>query len=326
LPPCRADEAEVTEKPEHGVDMADTAGGPKGPRQAHILTVDVEEYFHGPSLEDRIQPGEWESLPARIQRGVDPILELLDRHGATATFFVVGWIARAHPRVVEMIVEAGHEVGSHGHLHRSPMGSRSGEIRQELEDSRKAIEDACGQAVRGYRAPGTPLERPPGWIYPLLAEAGYRYSSSARVSPWDPSVAEGCAPWRLVRTKAGSVIEIPNPSIPGLHGELALMGGSGLRLLPPRLFDRLLEWIEAGNGSTTFLIRSWELDPGIPRLATTPFSRFARFRNLESTRERVDRLLARRSFQSVAEGFAFDRVEEDVPELEGRGDSLQATG
>lgn len=57
-----------------------------------------------------------------IDDGPDPedtprILELLARHGARATFFVIGENAVAHPELIRAIAEAGHEVAHHTHTH-----------------------------------------------------------------------------------------------------------------------------------------------------------------------------------------------------------------
>lgn len=45
------------------------------------------------------------------------ILDLLDRHRARATFFVVGERAARHPHLITAIVQRGHEIGHHTHTH-----------------------------------------------------------------------------------------------------------------------------------------------------------------------------------------------------------------
>lgn len=57
-----------------------------------------------------------------IDDGPDPddtpqILDLLARHGARATFFVVGQAAALHPELIRAIIAAGHEVAHHTHTH-----------------------------------------------------------------------------------------------------------------------------------------------------------------------------------------------------------------
>ena len=61
--------------------------------------------------------------------GPDPIatprvLEVLDRAGVRATFFLLGEAADAHPELVRRIVAAGHEVASHGYRHRHALFQR----------------------------------------------------------------------------------------------------------------------------------------------------------------------------------------------------------
>lgn len=45
------------------------------------------------------------------------LLDLLARHDARASFFVVGQCAEAHPAIVERIVQEGHRLGNHSWSH-----------------------------------------------------------------------------------------------------------------------------------------------------------------------------------------------------------------
>lgn len=49
--------------------------------------------------------------------GVGAILQVLERQGARATFFLTGREAGHHPELVKAIVQAGHEVGNHSYTH-----------------------------------------------------------------------------------------------------------------------------------------------------------------------------------------------------------------
>jgi peptidoglycan-N-acetylglucosamine deacetylase len=83
-------------------------------------------------------------LPARPRRiaisfddGPTPattprLLEILRRFGATATFFLVGSRAEAHPELVRAIVEAGHAAYAHGYSHRRLDGLTEAEVLDEL--------------------------------------------------------------------------------------------------------------------------------------------------------------------------------------------------
>ena len=82
------------------------------------------------------------------------VLDLLEAHGARATFFCVAQAARAHPGLVREIVRRGHRVENHSLRHRAtfPLHSVRG-YRQELVAAQEIIADLTGQAPRFFRAP-----------------------------------------------------------------------------------------------------------------------------------------------------------------------------
>src|SRR5438045_9194817 len=104
--------------------------------------VDVEEWFHicGVPTLDRDR---WAGLPSRVVDNTRDLLDLLDRCGVRATFFVLGWIAERHPALVETIAAAGHEIGSHGHLHR-----------RVYELTPQAFDDDLGRSAAALEAAG----------------------------------------------------------------------------------------------------------------------------------------------------------------------------
>jgi peptidoglycan/xylan/chitin deacetylase (PgdA/CDA1 family) len=48
---------------------------------------------------------------------MEKIFKFLTTHNLSATFFVVGWIAKIFPEVVKKIDKLGFEIGSHTHMH-----------------------------------------------------------------------------------------------------------------------------------------------------------------------------------------------------------------
>src|SRR5436309_12927328 len=106
------------------------------PIPPNILTVDLEEWFH---IDDRvIAPGEWDRLPSRVERTTRATLSLLEQCGARATFFALGWVAARHQALIREIRERGHEVATHGYMHRS-IAEMSDE--QFMTDQRPACHD-----------------------------------------------------------------------------------------------------------------------------------------------------------------------------------------
>jgi peptidoglycan-N-acetylglucosamine deacetylase len=106
--------------------------------------------------------------------GVPRILGLLEDLDVPATFFVPGWTAERYPETVERILAAGHEVGHHGHGHRSPLRMDETEERRDLEAGFEALE-RFGIRPQGYRAPSW---EPSPRTFDLLAEYGFEYDSS----------------------------------------------------------------------------------------------------------------------------------------------------
>lgn len=61
--------------------------------------------------------GSWTPFYEGLVHGTPVILDILARHGITATFFFTGDSARKHPAVVRSVLASGHEVGAHTLFH-----------------------------------------------------------------------------------------------------------------------------------------------------------------------------------------------------------------
>ena len=111
----------------------------------------------------------WTRLPAHaaarreiaitIDDGPDPavtpaVLDLLDAHGAKATFFCIGAEARAHPALCREIVRRGHSVQNHSDRHSrrfSLLGPKA--MAREIAAAQASLADITGEAPRFFRAP-----------------------------------------------------------------------------------------------------------------------------------------------------------------------------
>jgi peptidoglycan-N-acetylglucosamine deacetylase len=81
------------------------------------------------------------------------LLDLLGRHQARATFFLIGKYVRLRPEIARAIRDAGHLIGNHTCSHPNLIFASAARLRQELEDCRKALEDAIGQPAPLFRPP-----------------------------------------------------------------------------------------------------------------------------------------------------------------------------
>jgi peptidoglycan-N-acetylglucosamine deacetylase len=107
--------------------------------------------------------------------GVPRILDLLKRYNILSTFFVPGHTADSFPKVVQSIIDEGHEIGHHGYGHEDPSEQTVDEERESLDRGFEALVKSTGSCPRGYRSPS--------WDYSestlsLLVEYGFTYDSS----------------------------------------------------------------------------------------------------------------------------------------------------
>src|SRR5262245_33643490 len=116
----------------------------------NILTVDVEEWFHVCGVGGLLAPDRWDALPSRVVETTDRLLDLIDRTGARATFFVLGWVAERHPRLVEHLAQSGHDIQSHGHTHTRVYELTPASFEEDLTRGVAALA-ACGvRHVAGF--------------------------------------------------------------------------------------------------------------------------------------------------------------------------------
>src|SRR5262245_63163609 len=88
--------------------------------------------------------------------GVPRILELLDRHGVGATFFVPGHTVESFPHETEAILERGHEIAHHSYAHVDPSGQTRDEETADMERALDVLE-GIGVKPLGFRSPSADL-------------------------------------------------------------------------------------------------------------------------------------------------------------------------
>jgi polysaccharide deacetylase family protein (PEP-CTERM system associated) len=269
-------------------------------RIRHHFTVDVEEYFQVSALAPYVPRSTWESIPSRIDRGMHTLLDLLARRSVHGTFFVLGWVAKHHPRIVREIVAGGHEIASHGWGHERVPTLSPGEFRESVRDSKAVLEDLAAAPVLGYRAPSFSILRGGEWALDILIDEGYRYDSSLVPSTrGDYGYVGGKPdPYRLVRT-AGTLEELP-PTTLRIANRLQPMGGGAYFRIFPWLVGAALRSCERRGVPGTFYIHPWELDPDQPVHRVALKTRIRHYWGLSKTAERIQNLLEEFEFQPIA--------------------------
>ena len=84
----------------------------------------------------------------------EPILDALKKHGAKATFFVVGHFLESAPEVAKRIVAEGHTLGNHTYHHPDMSKiSDKASFRKEMEDVASLCREVTGQDLAMYYRP-----------------------------------------------------------------------------------------------------------------------------------------------------------------------------
>lgn len=238
-----------------------------------------------------------------MEYGTNIILELLAEHHLRATFFVLGCVATMHPGLVRKIVQAGHEVASHGSWHRMVTQQTRKEFQTDVRESKILLEDISGKEVNLFRAPSWSISAETLWALEVLEEEGYIGDSSvqpfatplsgikgAPVVPYHPVI--GGRPLRLVEFPP-TVLELGNVRVP-------FSGGFYLRAMPRVFFNLAMRLVNRKQAGMVY-VHPWELDSKQPRLKVSPLIQLSHYLNINSTEKKIERLLRQFDFVTLGD-------------------------
>jgi len=270
----------------------------------NALSFDVEEYFHVEAFKTVVQTREWPTLESRVVRSTERLLDVLDRHRVSATFFVLGWVADRHPRLVREIRARGHEVGCHSYAHRVIFSMTRPEFRNDVRQAKEAIENAIGGAIIGYRAPTYSVVRQTMWALDILAEEGFRYDSSIFPIHHDrygiPDAPRG--PYRTTLSNGRDLVEFPISTLRVGSQNLPFSGGGYFRLLPYAVVRTALRRLNRRDQLPGIVyLHPWEVDVEQPRFPVRRLTRFRHYVNLDKTLPKLESLLRDFAFMPVSD-------------------------
>ena len=277
-----------------------------------LLTIDVEDWFQVENFKDYIPYSSWSSLEQRVLSNTIELLDIFDNSPAKvkATFFMLGWVAERHPSLVSEISKRGHEVASHGYNHKLCYQQSSDELFNDLDKSKKLLEDITGLEVPGYRAPSFSITDE---ALSIVQKVGYHYDSS--YNSYDGNGRYGAITLPHVEKEhrpiykiSPSFYEIPLSNLQ-VNGKIIPWGGGGyFRLLPSSLHRLGVNHILKGTGCYTFYLHPWEIDPKQPRVKNAKATfRFRHYINLSSTKRKLTQFLASNSDLSFVSCSEFIR-------------------
>jgi polysaccharide deacetylase family protein (PEP-CTERM system associated) len=272
----------------------------------NAFTVDVEDYFQVSAYEGAVPRDGWGAVPSRIDAGLDALLNLLEARSVRGTFFILGWVARRHPRIVRTIAERGHEIGCHSDEHRLVYSQTPEEFRADTRRALDTIQQAAGRACTLYRAPTFSVTRESLWALPILAEEGVRLDSSVYPVVHDRYGIPGAPrfPYRPL-PDVPDFVEFPPSTFRWLGMTLPCAGGGYLRIYPPFVTRYALRSINGGEAQPAVLyVHPWELDPEQPALPGGTLQNLRHRANIGAMGARLAELLSRFRFSTMSAALA----------------------
>lgn len=265
----------------------------------HLLSIDLEDWFHVLDNETTTFPSQWEHFPSRVEKSTDRLLALFEKHDVKATFFVLGWIAKKFPKLVKQIADNGHEIGCHSQNHPLIYLMSRKEFENDLYNSLSLLRSISGQAVNMYRAPGFSITRECLWAFDILVKHGIKVDSSVFPASRAHGGLDGfpTEPF-IIETSKGSLKELPISTFGFAGKRVAFSGGGYFRLFPRFVHSYLLN---KATKPVIMYLHPREIDPSQPRLSL-PLMRYIKtYINLNSTYNKLDYLLDHFSYGSVSE-------------------------
>jgi len=226
------------------------------------LSVDVEEWYAG--ITDL--PSDVGTWPSRMDLGLPRLLDLLESTDTSATFFVLGHVAREHPELIRRIAEAGHEMGVHDDYHLPLWGRCEHDFRESVKKALDSVEQASGTDAKRFRAPCFSVDGRTLWALDVLEDMGFEFDSS--VFPvHNPRYGFPQAPRFPYRTgRGGRLVEFPISTVRIGPVNIPFSGGFYLRALPLTVITACLKSLLSRGFPGICYVHPWELDRDQPSL------------------------------------------------------------
>jgi len=267
------------------------------------MTVDVEEYFQVSAFDPYVNRKNWGDYPSRVEHSTDRILEIFDKHQVRGTFFTLGWVAEKFPELVKRIVDSGHELASHGWDHVMVTRFDEQQFFDDVSKAKRVLEDVGGVEVVGYRAPSYSFTDNNKWAHGVLADAGYRYSSSVAPIKHDLYGMPDAPRFRYLAADS-RVTEFPITTTKLAGRNLPCGGGGWFRLYPYPVSRWAINRVHAEQQSAIFYFHPWEIDPGQPKIKGVSLkTHFRHYQNLSRMEVKLAELLNDFEWGTMSEVF-----------------------
>jgi len=164
-------------------------------------------------------------------RDTPQVLDVLEKHEVTATFFLIGQDVERHPHLVRQIHQSGHQLALHCYHHLPFPMENASTLKGQLDRSRDAIANACSippETIRHVRPPyGFFIAK----TLSLLNEWGYQ------LVLWDNM------PLHFVQPVSWTIKQLVEPTAPG--SIIVLHDGKGHGAKVASIVDTIIPMLKA---------------------------------------------------------------------------------
>lgn len=273
----------------------------------HCLSIDLEDWFHFLDMKETRDVAGWHKYEKRVEQMTLPLLDFLDDHNQSATFFVLGWIAENHPDLVREVVNRGHEIACHSYSHPLVYEMTAAAFEKDLCLALDTIEAVTGIRATAFRAPGFSITRSCLWAFEILRKHGIEMDSSI----FPAHRAHGGLPGApispfVLETQFGEIHELPISSTTLLGRRYVYSGGGYFRIFPGWSLKRLFMSSEKNNNPTMTYFHPRDFYANEPTLDLTFVRHFKATVNLAQTFQKLSCLLSLYEFGTVTE---YDRFQ-----------------
>jgi len=220
-----------------------------------VLSLDVEDWKHLDYFSSMDIKSSYSMLD-----GLNNFLEIVDNYNIKTTLFSLSDVASLVKNDLLSAIDSGHEIASHGTSHERPLTISKDKFIQDIEYSKKTIEDLVSKEVLGYRAPCFSMNNE---LLEELKNTGIQYDSSMinfASHPLYGGIDSSCFDKKADNVyHDGTLTEFELPTTNFLNRNIPISGGGYLRIFPWQLMKKLISSYLASHQTYFLYIHPFEL-------------------------------------------------------------------
>ncbi|WP_282090202.1 polysaccharide deacetylase family protein [Aquimarina algiphila] len=215
-----------------------------------LFSIDLEDV--------RLRVNDGLKYKPSVEKLVEQYLIFLNFYKAKATFFTVGDIPKYYPDLIKTIVAEGHEIACHSNKHIPVTIQSKEEFRMDLQQNMENLYKAGATELIGYRAPTYSITKDVQWVFDVLTDLGFKYSSS--VLPAKNPLYGWKEFGENPRKMNDDLWEIPVSLRKGSFFKVPFSGGIYFRFLPFFLIKNSFDFHYKQNRAVTSYFHPYDID------------------------------------------------------------------